>query len=39
LSFRAVHGRIGPAMNLSPLAQADLFDDADEDHGLSQRQA
>ncbi len=26
-------------MNPSPLAQADLFDDADEDHGPSLRQA
>ena len=28
-----------PAMNPSPLAQADLFDDADESHGPRMRQA
>ena len=39
LSFRAVSGRLGPAMNLSSIAQTDLFEDADEDHGPSLRQA
>jgi DNA polymerase-3 subunit epsilon len=38
LSFEAIGGRITAAMTPSPFAQADLFDDADEDHGPSLRQ-